>query len=111
MDLSRPDGFAASLEPLLFGKWKLAFYMPTMQGGVSFLTINGPEGSFGFLATMAAEILLEEKPCSIEKLAELEKKQVAQLFFPESIELEPQDRIWYRFEVDGGLWRVSTLQK
>lgn len=82
-----------------------------MQGGVSFLTINGPEGSLGFLATMAAEILLEEKPCSIEKLAELEKKQVAQLFFPESIELEPQDRIWYRFEVDGGLWRVSTLQK
>lgn len=106
LDIKRPDGWAATIEPLTFGKWKLAFYDPRSSLS-SFIDIQGPGSSLGFLAKLVSEILLLERPIPIQYVAKLSAEDFVELILPEHEAEEQRDDGWYRFRHDGEYWRCS----
>jgi len=106
LDMTRPDGWAASIEPLTFGHWKLAFYEPTSPMS-SFLTIEGPGAALPFLASTAAEILLMGRPIDVKFLCKLSAADFADLVLPEHDPVEQREDGWYRFKHREDYWRIA----
>ena len=107
LDLARSDGWSASINPLIFGGWKLNLFTPEQRHGVSFFVLDGPAGSAGQLAAIATELLLAGKPFPIDYFKTLDEKRAITALFPEHEEAEQQNDRWYRFIIDGQIWPAN----
>lgn len=106
LDLERPDEYAASVEPLTFGKWKLAFYTPH-SAKVPFLNLQGPKNLLGFLMGLAGKILLLDDPIPIQLLEQMEVEKFIGLILPEHVPEEQRNDGWYRFRHCDEYWRCG----